>query len=71
MSATMLEQPPVRVKKSIFRPKVLMAALQHGYIWIWLIIFVTPFVTTILQSLKSAQGSGMSRTPNLQPGCFA
>jgi ABC-type spermidine/putrescine transport system permease subunit II len=59
MSA-ILEAPPRVAKKSMFRPRVMMSVLQHGYIWIWLIIFATPFVTTILQSLKPAQGGGLT-----------
>ncbi len=33
-----------------------MAFLQHAYIWVWLIIFVLPFITVLLYSLEKVGG---------------
>ncbi len=43
-------------KRRWFRAKTVASILQHGYIWIWLVIFALPFVTTILQSLRATSG---------------
>jgi ABC-type spermidine/putrescine transport system permease subunit II len=32
------------------------SVLQHAYIWIWMVFFVLPFVTTILRSLENPDG---------------
>lgn len=56
MSAIAIEKPIVRTRRSAFRPRVIMSALQHAYIWIWLVIFALPFVTTILHSLDDPSG---------------
>lgn len=56
MSAIAIDRPAVKTKKSVFRPKVVMSVIQHGYIWIWLLIFALPFVTTILHSLEDPNG---------------
>ncbi|GIW04243.1 MAG: polyamine ABC transporter permease [Thermomicrobiales bacterium] len=45
-----------RFNKRWFRPQTITAAIQHGYVWVWLIIFALPFVTTTLHSLRSPQG---------------
>src|SRR3954471_2814070 len=41
-------------------PKSLMAALAHAYIWIWLLVFAMPFITTLMYSLEKEGGSGYS-----------
>ncbi|MEA2584795.1 MAG: putative spermidine/putrescine transport system permease protein [Thermomicrobiales bacterium] len=38
------------------RPARFTIVLQHAYIWVWLLLFVLPFVTTIVRSLESADG---------------
>jgi ABC-type spermidine/putrescine transport system permease subunit II len=36
--------------------RTITTALQHAYIWIWLVLFALPFVVTILRSLEDAEG---------------
>jgi putative spermidine/putrescine transport system permease protein len=43
-------------RRSTPRAGWLVAALQHGYIWIWLGLFALPFVTTTIHSLESPDG---------------
>lgn len=33
-----------------------VTALQHVYIWIWLVLFALPFVVTVLRSIQSVEG---------------
>lgn len=40
-----------------FTPRVLVTGLQHAYIWLWLLIFALPFVTTVIQSTRMPDGS--------------
>lgn len=53
MSALSVPQPRNR---SWFKGSNVLTALQHAYIWIWLILFVLPFLTTVLRSLESPDG---------------
>jgi putative spermidine/putrescine transport system permease protein len=39
-----------------FRPRKVFGLLQHVYIWIWLGIFILPFVTTLAFSLETPDG---------------
>lgn len=49
----------------------LRTVLQHGYIWLWLLIFVLPFLTTLDYSLKSvADGSYSLRAYRYVFGSF-
>jgi putative spermidine/putrescine transport system permease protein len=34
----------------------LLTVLQHGYIWLWLLIFALPFVATLIYSLQNVGG---------------
>lgn len=34
----------------------IVTALQHVYIWIWLVLFALPFVVTVLRSIEGAEG---------------
>ncbi len=34
----------------------LLAALQHGYIWLWLAVFALPFIATLVYSLQAVGG---------------
>ncbi|MCX2728070.1 ABC transporter permease subunit [Thermomicrobium sp. 4228-Ro] len=34
----------------------LILLLQHGYIWLWMLIFVLPFLATLVYSLRTADG---------------
>lgn len=34
--------------------------VQHGYIWLWMLIFVLPFLTTFAYSLRTADGISLS-----------
>ncbi|MFL5760147.1 MAG: ABC transporter permease [Thermomicrobiales bacterium] len=43
-----------------FTAKSIMAVLAHAYIWIWLLIFAMPFITTLMYSLEKQGGSGYS-----------
>jgi putative spermidine/putrescine transport system permease protein len=36
--------------------RAIVGALQHIYIWIWLVLFVLPFVVTILRSIEAVDG---------------
>ena len=36
--------------------RTVFGALQHVYIWIWLVLFALPFVVTILRSIQDADG---------------
>jgi putative spermidine/putrescine transport system permease protein len=54
--STISTTAPRLATKRRFRPKAVISVIQHGYIWIWLIIFALPFVTTILQSLRAPDG---------------
>ena len=38
------------------RPQAIASGIQHGYVWLWLVIFALPFVTTTLHSLRGPQG---------------
>jgi putative spermidine/putrescine transport system permease protein len=38
------------------KPGLISTALQHLYIWVWLVIFALPFVATVLHSLDSPDG---------------
>lgn len=38
------------------RPRKLLGGLQHGYIWLWMVIFALPFVTTAIQSTRLPNG---------------
>ncbi|MER3436952.1 MAG: hypothetical protein C4346_04730 [Chloroflexota bacterium] len=38
------------------RPQAIASGIQHGYVWLWLVIFALPFVTTTLHSLRDPQG---------------
>jgi putative spermidine/putrescine transport system permease protein len=35
---------------------MIVTALQHGYIWLWLLIFALPFITSTIQSLRLPSG---------------
>ncbi|CAN5632181.1 ABC transporter permease [soil metagenome] len=37
-------------------PGAVFSALQHVYIWIWLVVFILPFLTTVVRSLETPQG---------------
>jgi putative spermidine/putrescine transport system permease protein len=39
---------------------MVVAALQHAYIWVWLAIFAMPFVVTLLYSVRGVEGSSFS-----------
>ena len=43
--------------------------IQHGYIWIWLVIFAMPFVATILHSLQAPRAASIS-SYHYVFGCF-
>src|SRR5262245_21802200 len=43
-----------------FAFKSISGVLAHAYIWIWLLIFAMPFVTTLMYSLEKEGGSGYS-----------
>lgn len=45
---------PVRARR--FTPPSLSGLLQHGYIWLCLIVFVVPFLTTVYRSLENPKG---------------
>lgn len=49
------------VPQSVSRPLLgrVLTVLQHGYIWIWLILFALPFVATAVHSFE-APGGGYS-----------
>lgn len=50
--------------------RTISTALQHGYIWIWLLLFVLPFATTILRSLQSVDGGTSLESYNYLFGTF-
>ena len=60
MSAIATTLTAAAPRKRRFRAKTALSAVQHGYIWIWLILFALPFVTTILQSLRAPGGYSIS-----------
>ena len=53
MSAMSVSEPRYRPWLSI---RGLLTALQHAYIWIWLVLFILPFLTTVLRSLETPDG---------------
>jgi putative spermidine/putrescine transport system permease protein len=53
MSAIPAEQGRAR---SLLSMRHLWDVIQHGYIWFWIVLFVLPFLTTVLRSLEKPRG---------------
>lgn len=39
-----------------FSPRTITTAIQHGYIWFWMVLFALPFLTLTIQSLRLPDG---------------
>ena len=53
--ATLGTAAPAHRKRRL-RPRTIVAALQHAYVWVWLAIFAMPFVVTLLYSVREVDG---------------
>lgn len=53
MSAVAATRPGPRERR---RGVSFGVALQHAYIWVWLVLFALPFVVTVLRSIQGADG---------------
>lgn len=54
--ATATIDRPSAAPRRRFRPRRLVDLLAHGYIWLWLVVFALPFVTTLVYSLEATGG---------------
>lgn len=57
MSAVAADTPTTGSERT--KSRGIGTILQHGYIWIWLVLFVLPFIITVVNSLR-APGGGYS-----------
>jgi len=48
--------PTPTYRRALLAPRRISAGLQHAYIWLWLVLFALPFVTTTLHSLRAPEG---------------
>lgn len=47
-------------RRRLLRPGLVVDALAHAYIWVWLAVFALPFLATLFYSLQQVGGGGWS-----------
>ena len=56
ISAPALRRHTEAAPRRVLHPRKLVAALQHAYIWFWLLVFAVPFLATLAYSLEKVGG---------------
>ena len=56
ISAPALRRRSDAAPRRVLHPRKLVVALQHAYIWFWLLVFAVPFLATLAYSLEKVGG---------------